>query len=224
MLPYVKGLSENLAKILRRYDIETIHKPSATIKNLLCNKMKDQVHVLDKTGGIYYNNCKRHQEPKNDYVGETDRVWRGRQYEHGVIDHKTANRSASLNHPEEPKPKRRPSTRSSSRNQQQKDYAAMHHGSNQKLSLGSTEFSAHLACENHNKDDVESKLLGTEEDWFKRGVKESIAIRKIKPTLNQDDGRYHLSTMYTKLIRSNHVMTFPRQGTKGATDRPQPQN
>ena len=100
----------------------------------------------------------------------------------------------------------------------------MHHGSNQKLSLGSTEFSAHLACENHNKDDVESKLLGTEEDWFKRGVKEAIAIRKIKPTLNQDDGRYHLSTMYTKLIRSNHVMTFPRQGTKGATDRPQPQN
>ena len=43
-----------------------------------------------------------------------------------------------------------------------------------------------------------------------------IAIRKIRPTLNQDDGRYHLSKMYDKLIRSSDVMTFPRQGTKGA--------
>ena len=226
-IPYIKGLSENLARIFKRYDIETIHKPSATIKNILCNKMKDQVHVLDKTGGVYYNNCKRHEEPKNDYVGETDRVWRIRQYEHGVIDHKTANRSASITHPEGPteeKP-RRPSTRSSTRNKEKKDYAAIHHGTHQKLSLGSTEFSAHLACDNHNtKEDVESKLLCTEENWFKRGVKEAIAIRKIKPTLNQDDGRYHLSTMYNELIKSSDVMTFPRQGTKGATDSQPSQN
>ena len=226
-IPYIKGLSENLARIFKRYDIETIHKPTATIKNILCNKMKDQVHVLDKTGGVYYNNCKRHEEPKNDYVGETDRVWRSRQYEHGVIDHKTANRSASITHPEGPteeKP-RRPSTRSSTRNKEKKDYAAIHHGTHQKLSLGSTEFSAHLACDNHNtKEDVESKLLCTEENWFKRGVKEAIAIRKIKPTLNQDDGRYHLSTMYNKLIKSSDVMTFPRQGTKGATDSQPSQN
>ena len=63
--------------------------------------MKDQVHVLDKTGAVYYNKCKRHIKPKNDYVGETDRVWRGRQYEHGVVDHKTATRSASINHAED---------------------------------------------------------------------------------------------------------------------------
>ena len=226
VLPYQKGLSENLAKIFKRYDIETIHKPSATIKNILCNKMKDQVHVLDKTGSVYYNKCKIHETPKNDYVGETDRVWRGRQYEHGVVDHKTANRSASISYPDE-KPAvrtRRPSTRSSTRNQQPIDYASMHHGSNQRLTLGSTVFSSHLAGDHHSKEDVESKILCTEENWFKRGVKEAIAIRKIRPTLNQDDGRYHLSKMYDKLIRSSDVMTFPRQGTKGATDTETSQN
>ena len=226
VIPYTKGLSENLAKVFRRYDIETIHKPSATLKNIICNKMKDQVHVLDKTGAVYYNKCKRHDDPKNDYVGETDRVWRGRQYEHGVVDHKTANRSASINHPEDPPEptRRRPSTRSQKRNQPERNYATMHHGTNQKLTLGSTEFSAHLASEEHEKDDIESKLLCTEEDWFRRGVKEAIAIRKINPTLNQDDGRHNLSTMYNKLIRSSEVMTFPRQGTKGATDSRSPQN
>ena len=55
----------------------------------------------------------------------------------------------------------------------------MHKGTNQRLTLGSTEFSAHLASEDHEKYDVEAKLLCTEEDWFKRGVKEAIAIRKV---------------------------------------------
>ena len=100
----------------------------------------------------------------------------------------------------------------------------MHKGTNQRLTLGSTEFSAYLESEDHEKYDVEAKLLCTEEDWFKRGVKEAIAIRKIHPTLNQDDGRYHLSSMYNQLIRSNEVMTFPRQGTKGATGNATSQN
>ncbi len=78
VLPYIKGISEKLAKIYKRYDIETIHKPSTKLKNLLCHKMKDKIHDLDKTGAIYYNNCKKHQDPKNDYVGETDRVTRER--------------------------------------------------------------------------------------------------------------------------------------------------
>ncbi len=132
VLPYTKGTSENLARILKRYDIETIHKPTTTLKNLLCNKMKDQIHVLDKTGAVYYNNCKKHKEPKQDYVGETDRVWREREYEHGVIDHKTAKRSASLSYPEEKQPVRRTSTRSSTRNQKQHKYAELTSGKKNK--------------------------------------------------------------------------------------------
>ena len=97
ILPYVKGISENLALIFKKHDIETIHKPSTTLKNTICNKMKDKVDNLHKTGAVYYNRCKNHK--KKDYVGETERVLRERLYEHRIIDHKTATRSASIDHP-----------------------------------------------------------------------------------------------------------------------------
>ena len=86
VLPYVKGVSEKLARVFKRYDIESIHKPSSTLKNLLCSKMKDQVDVLDRTGAVYYIECKkkecRQEREKDDYTGETDRVTRERMYEH----------------------------------------------------------------------------------------------------------------------------------------------
>ena len=224
VLPYTKGVSENLAKIFRKHDIETIHKPTTTLKHLLCNKMKDKVNPLDKTGAVYYNNCKKHEDPKQDYVGETDRVVRERLYEHGVIDHKTAKRSASIRHPDEEKAKpARRQTRSLLRNQKQQDYAALHHGKNQRLTPGNTEFSAHVASDTHDKDDLESSLLCTEENWHRRGIKEAIAIRKLKPTLNLDDGRYHLSSMYNQIIKSSDIMRS-RQGIKGATVTDQLQN
>ena len=106
--------------------------------------MKDKVEELDKTGGVYYNYCKTHQEPKKDYVGETERVLRERQYEHRVIDHETASRAASIDHP---KKKERRITeqigrRRSQRNVRRLDYKTMNDGSNQQLTEGSTEFSA----------------------------------------------------------------------------------
>ena len=82
VLPYVKGVSENLGRIFKKYDVETIHKPSSTLKNLLCNKMKDQVDVLDRTGAVYYISCEkkkcRETRPKDDYAGEIGRVTRER--------------------------------------------------------------------------------------------------------------------------------------------------
>ena len=222
VIPYIKGLAENLARIFKRYDIETFHKPTTKLKNLLCNKMKDRVEMLDKTGAVYYNKCikekcTKKQKEKQDYVGETDRVWRGRQYEHRVIDHKTANKAASIDHPAEEKPPQRTSRRTTRSTSKQHDYKAMHEGSDQLLSEGSTEFSAHLATEIHKKTDIESTILCTDDNWFNRGVKEAIAIRKIKPTLNQDDGRYHLSGMWTKFIRTSVVMGKPSQGTEDDT-------
>ena len=64
------------------------------LKNLLCNKKKDKVNDLDKTGAVYYNDCIKHK--RNDYVGETERVTRERLYVHRIIDHKTSKRLASL--------------------------------------------------------------------------------------------------------------------------------
>ena len=224
VLPYVKKVSENLARVFKRYDIETIHKPSSTLKNLLCNKMKDKVDDLDKTGSVYYNECVkkkcREERQKDDYVGETDRVNRERMYEHRVIDHKTSKRYASLRKPEKVSGPAGPpqNLRRSTRNKEKKDYKVIQEGTNQLLSEGSTDFSAHVASDTHEKSELRFSVLCTEENWFKRGVKEAIAIKKIKPTLNKDQGRYHLSKIYDKLIQSSVTFKTPGNGAKDSTE------
>ena len=225
VLPYVKGVSENLGRIFKKYDVETIHKPSSTLKNLLCNKMKDQVDVLDRTGAVYYINCEkkecREARPKDDYTGETDRVTRERMYEHRVIDHKTAKEYASLKNPEkEPTPldPKGGAIRRSSRSKQKVDYKAMQEMTNQQITVGSTDFSAHVATDIHDKKDLKFTVLCTEENWFKRGVKEAIAIKKTNPSLNKDRGRYHLSSMYDSFIRSSVTMKTSRTGAKDEAD------
>ena len=60
VLPYVKGVSERMGRIFKKYNLETIHKPSAKLRHILCNKMKDKVDMLDQTGAVYYNKCKKH--------------------------------------------------------------------------------------------------------------------------------------------------------------------
>ena len=85
---------------------------------------------------------------KNDYVGETDRVLRKRLYEHKIIDHKTANQAASIRNVPGTDPEKTQGTRRSARQEakRKQDYKALQEGSNQALSEGNTEFSAHVAC------------------------------------------------------------------------------
>ena len=229
VLPYTKGLSEKLSRIYRRYDIETIHKPSSTLKNMLCSKMKDKVEDLDRTGAVYHvectkEDCKVDGRMKNDYTGETERVTRERMYEHRVIDHKTAKRAASIDHQDEEKDisRERIGPRRSERQKQKKnkDYKVMNEGSDQLLPEGSTEFSAHVASGRHRKEDLRFSVLCTDDNWFRRGVKEAIAIRKIKPTLNKDGGRHHLSRIYDSFIRSSVTMTTSRNGAEGGSEAP----
>ena len=189
--------------------------------------MKDKVEDLDKTGAVYYNECTkkecREKREKDDYVGETDRVTRERMYEHRVIDHKTSKQYASLI---EPKSKRSQETggpapgtlRRSSRNKPVRDYKAIQEGTNQLLSEGGTDFSAHVASDIHEKSELKFSIICTEENWFKRGVKEAVAIRKIGPSLNKDQGRYHLSTIYDKFIQSSVTMKTSRNGAKDGTE------
>ena len=125
------------------------------------------------------NDCKKHKEPsKNDYVGETDRVLRKRLYEHKIIDHKTANQAASIRNVLRTDPQEPLGTRRSARQKAKKkqDFKALQEGSNQVLSEGNTEFSAHVASDAHEKEDLGYKVLCTEENWFQRGVKEAIYI------------------------------------------------
>ena len=61
-----------------------------------------------------------------------------------------------------------------------------------------TAVSEHMALFDHDEGDIEVKILGFESDWKKRRVKEAIAISKIKPNLNDDDG-LKLSAIYESL-------------------------
>ena len=83
-IPYVKGTSERISKVFRKYRIGTIHKPSASIKNLVCNKLKDKVHQMDKSNAIYKFKCEKCDKV---YIGETERSLRYRAHEHAVISH-----------------------------------------------------------------------------------------------------------------------------------------
>ena len=58
----------------------------------------------------------------------------------------------------------------------------------------------------------------TEEDWYKRGVKEAVAIRKINPTLNKDKGRHKLSPIYDQLIRTSVAMKTSWNGAKDGSE------
>ena len=165
-IPYNKGLSERVAGVMKKYHIDKIHKSTATIKNILCSKAKDEVDPLDKSGAIYSIKCSKHD---GHYVGQTDKAMKERLYEHRVLDHEDAKRSHSLGGKKESCVEREPTgERRSRRNTEKVDYKAMHNGSKQFLMLGKTAVSEHMALFDHEEGDVEFKILDFESDWKKR--------------------------------------------------------
>ena len=83
-IPYVRTISEKIARSFKEHGIKTVHQPSTKIKNILFNN-KDKVHHLDKSGIIYEVNCKKHRDL---YVGETGGPMKDRGYEHRIAEHK----------------------------------------------------------------------------------------------------------------------------------------
>ena len=56
----------------------------------------------------------------------------------------------------------------------------------------------HLRTTGHKLAD--GKILDKDSRWFQRGVRESICIRSLHPSLNQDQGRHHLPRTYNSLL------------------------
>ena len=77
-LPYIKGLSDKLSRILRKFNINVYTYPYKTIGNIL-PKIKDSVDDIYKRGAIYKIPCK---DCSNVYVGETGRCFNTRLSEH----------------------------------------------------------------------------------------------------------------------------------------------
>jgi len=85
VIPYVKGTSEKIGKIYKKYQVKPIYKPTTTLRGILC-KTADRVDKMDKPGVVYQIKCKKHHNIT--YIGETERAMKYRAYEHGIIDHK----------------------------------------------------------------------------------------------------------------------------------------
>ena len=114
--------------------------------------------------------CREENKDKNDYTGETDMVTRERLYDHMVNDHKTAKKAASRDH-EEDKNGTSNEIQGPRRSERQKakkkqDYKIMNEGSDQTLTEGNAEFSAHVASGRHRKEDLKYSILCTEDNWF----------------------------------------------------------
>ena len=68
-VPYVKGTSEIISRILRPYNIRVAHKPITTLRHVLTN-VKDREQPHERQGAIYkinYSHC------QTTYIGKTSR-------------------------------------------------------------------------------------------------------------------------------------------------------
>ena len=221
IIPYIPQLSERLAQKFRKYNIETIHKPTKKIKGIVCHKMKDKVHELDKTGVVYHTGCIKGCDHVRRYVGETDRVSRARLYEHRVISHNEATNAQSLK--TEPTDTNKVTTKTATRTSNRKkaiiNYKELNEGRQHFLTEGNTVVSAHVAHEAHKLDEMFYEIVDQDDDWVNRGYKEAIAIKNLKPDLNEDEGRCYVPHIYNQIFRtSKYKESLPRSKFKRAED------
>ena len=144
---------------------------------------------MEKSGPIYKISCQKH--PKDKYVGETECGMKFRAYEHRIIEHKQVTKSWSTDiegEEGEDKEKELEEARRSSRLRQKDriDYA--------KMNKDGIEENKEIA------ESLKIDILQYEHKWWERGVLEAIHIRKEKPTLNADEGRYRLSKIWDTII------------------------
>ena len=87
-IPYIKGTSETIARILQFYNIRNAHKPIATLRQLLTN-VNDKDELNDRQGAVYKIKCCNCQVT---YIGETYRNLNIR-----MTEHKRATRNGDIN-------------------------------------------------------------------------------------------------------------------------------
>ncbi|PFX15104.1 hypothetical protein AWC38_SpisGene20695 [Stylophora pistillata] len=86
-IPYIKGMSENISRILLPFNIRVAHKPITTLRQLLTN-VKDKDEPRNRQGTIYKINC---SDCQASYIGET-----GRNLTTRLTEHRRATRKGIL--------------------------------------------------------------------------------------------------------------------------------
>ena len=171
VLPYVKGVSERIARTMKTYQISTAMKPHCTIRNQLVHpKDKREPHSI--SDAIYNIPCKNCDK---SYIGETGRKFGTRLSEHKKEAEKANNTTT---------------TRAA-----------------RKASLTTVNKSAitdHVVDSNHVIGWDEAKVIGTEQDKYKRWIREAIEIRRRgDSTMNRDEGQYYLTHVFDDLLSSD---------------------
>ena len=87
-IPYIKGTSETISRILQPYNIRVAHKPTTTLRHLLTN-VKDRDEPNNRQGAVYKIKC---SDCQASYIGETARNLNTR-----LTEHKRATRNGDVN-------------------------------------------------------------------------------------------------------------------------------
>ena len=87
-IPYIRGTSETIARILQPCNISVAHKPITTLRRLLTN-VKDKDKPEDRQGAVYKIKC---CDCQASYIGET-----GRNLSTRLTEHKRATRNGDVN-------------------------------------------------------------------------------------------------------------------------------
>ena len=87
-IPYIRGTSETIARVLQPYNIRVAHKPITTLRRLLTN-VKDEDKPEERQGKAYKIKC---CDCQATYIGET-----GRNLSTRLIEHKRATRNGDVN-------------------------------------------------------------------------------------------------------------------------------
>ena len=77
-LPYIKGVSEKLSRVLKKHDIRASFRPMHTLRKALVHP-KDKPEKIDTMGVVYDIPCK---DCDSHYIGETERKFSVRKKEH----------------------------------------------------------------------------------------------------------------------------------------------
>ena len=164
-IPYVQGVTEKVARILRKHRVSAAMKPHTTLRQLLVSP-KDKT---DPKEGVYTIDC---QNCELKYVGETKRKLKVRVKEHKEEVEKTMSEKKYTR---------------ASRKQSETD-------------RWKSAITDHACQLNHVINWDSAKLIQRESDWFARGVREAISIRKVK-NMNRDEGRHQLPHIYDDLLK-----------------------
>ena len=87
-IPYIKGTSETISRILQPYNIRVAHKPTTTLRQLLTN-VKDKDEHNNGQGAVYKIKC---SDCQASYIGET-----GRNLNTRLTENKRARRNGDAN-------------------------------------------------------------------------------------------------------------------------------